>query len=94
MSSLSYLKKYFLTGTAEEDLPFLEKAFVTSIQLSEIVGIQPGAMRLIVGNKGIGKTALFEFLEKCSNKHKLPCILVRPDDISGAPPAQATIWRL
>ena len=85
MSSLSYLKKYFLTGTAEEDLPFLEKAFVTSNQLSEIVGIQPGAMRLIVGNKGIGKTALFEFLEKCSNKHKLPCILVRPDDISGAP---------
>lgn len=85
MSSLSFLKRYFLTGTAEEDLPFLERAFVTNNQLSEIIGIEPGAMRLIVGNKGIGKTALFEFLETCSNKHKLPCILVRPDDISGQP---------
>ncbi|MBH2010958.1 MAG: hypothetical protein I8H71_14755 [Xanthomonadaceae bacterium] len=85
MSSLSFLKRYFLTGTAEEDLPFLQQAFVSSNQLSEIVGIQSGAMRLIVGNKGIGKTALFEFLETCSNKHKLPCILVRPDDISSQP---------
>lgn len=82
MSSINYLKKYFLTGTAEEDLPFLQRAFVSSSQLPEIVGIQPGAMRLIVGNKGIGKTALFEFLESTSKKHKLPCILVRPDDIT------------
>ncbi len=87
MSSLGFLKKYFLTGTAEEDLPFLQQAFVSSNQLSEIVGIQPGAMRLVVGNKGIGKTALFEFLETCSNKNKLPSVLVRPDDISSQPPA-------
>lgn len=85
MSSLDYLKKYFLTGTAEEDLTFLQKAFVSSSQISEVVGIQPGAMRLVVGNKGIGKTALFEFIETCANKHRLPAVLIRPDDISAQP---------
>lgn len=85
MNPLSFLKRYFLTGTAEEDLQFLQKAFVTSNQLSEIVGIQAGAMRLVVGNKGIGKTALFKFFEKCSNDNKLPSILIRPDDMYGSP---------
>ncbi len=85
MSSLDYLKKYFLSGTAEEDLPFLQQAFVSSEQLGEIVNIQPGAMRLIVGNKGVGKTALFEFLETTSNKNNLPCVVVRPDDIANQP---------
>lgn len=89
MSSLDYLKKYFLTGTAEEDLPFLQKAFISSNQLTEIVGVQPGAMRLVIGNKGIGKTALFEFLEASSNKNKLPAILIRPDDIASQPPSSA-----
>lgn len=85
MSSLDFLKKYFLTGTAEEDLPFLQKAFISSSQLTEIIGIQPGAMRLVIGNKGVGKTALFEFLEASSKKNKLPAILVKPDDIDSHP---------
>lgn len=90
MASLEHLKRYFLTGTAEEDLPFLEQAFVSSEQLAEVAGIEPGAMRLIVGNKGIGKTALFEFLDRCARKHKLPCVLVRPDDIATQPALSVT----
>src|SRR5690606_18783443 len=40
-----------------------------------------------IGNKGAGKSALVEWLKKCAVDAKLPCVLVRPDQLvdTGAP---------
>jgi len=75
------LARYFLTGTAEEDRPFLERAFITHDQFTDILSIDPGAMRILAGSKGIGKTALFEWLAKVAIRRQLPVLLLRPDDL-------------
>lgn len=84
MSNLQALKRYFLTGAAEEDRPILSKLFITPDQLSEVIGIYPGTIRLLVGNKGIGKTAILESILDSADKKKLPAILLRPDDIDAS----------
>lgn len=82
MSNVDYLKKYFHTGTAEGDRSFLDKAFVSPEQLAEILSIAPGTMHILVGNKGTGKTAILEWLNKVSNHRNLPTLLLRPDDLN------------
>ena len=39
-------------------------------------------MRILVGNKGMGKTAILEWIEKVSTKRNIPALLIRPDNIS------------
>lgn len=39
-------------------------------------------MRILVGNKGIGKSAVVEWIAKISRIKKLPCLLIRPDNIA------------
>jgi hypothetical protein len=81
MQTTEALARYFLTGTAEEDRPFLDRAFITHEQLSTILSMDPGAMRILAGSKGIGKTALFEWLAKVASRRQLPVLLLRPDDL-------------
>lgn len=81
MQAHEALIRYFLTGTAEEDRPFLERAFITHDQMANIISVDPGTMRILAGSKGIGKTALFEWLVKIAQRRKLPVILLRPDDL-------------
>lgn len=84
MSNLQVLKRYFLTGAAEEDRPILSKLFITPDQLSDIIGVYPGTIRLLVGNKGIGKTAILESIHDSADKKKLPALLLRPEDIDAS----------
>lgn len=81
MQTHDALGKYFLTGTAEEDRPFLDRAFISYEQLTDILSIDAGAMRILAGSKGIGKTALFEWLTKIAGRRQLPVLLMRPDDL-------------
>ena len=81
MSNLDALKPYFLTGTAEGDRHFLAKAFIAPHQLPSLFGIEPGGMRIVVGNKGIGKSAILEFVKKVAGRRSLPCLLLHPDDL-------------
>ena len=36
----------------------------------------------MVGNKGVGKSAVVEWIDKVAKSKKLPCLLIRPDNIS------------
>ncbi|MEQ4574815.1 MAG: hypothetical protein ABN502_07740 [Gammaproteobacteria bacterium] len=80
---------YVRSGTTEGDLPYLTEVFVKPSQLAEICGIEPGSLRIVVANKGAGKTALVEWLKKTAIEAKMPCILVRPDELAdtGSPAA-------
>ena len=81
MSNVESLKKYFQTGTAEGDRAFLDKAYISHEQLADILSIEEGTLRILVGNKGTGKTAILEWFNKVSNHRGLPTLLLRPDDL-------------
>lgn len=81
MADLDLLLKYVRTGTAEGDRAFLQSVFITPGQLNELIGIEDGGMRLLVGNKGMGKSAIVEWMQKIYSKHKIACVLLRPDDL-------------
>lgn len=87
MAYLPRLMPYVRSGTTENDLNHLKDVFVTPVQLAEVCGIEPGSMRVIIGNKGAGKSALVEWLKKTAIESKLPCVLIRPDHLvdMGAP---------
>lgn len=82
MSALDHLLKYVRTGTAEGDRPFLGEIFIAPTQFTQLCAIEPGGMRVLVGNKGIGKSAVVEWIDKVAKSKKLPCLLIRPDNIS------------
>jgi len=82
MSALDHLLKYVRTGTAEGDRPFLGDIFIAPTQFTQLCAIEPGGMRVLVGNKGIGKSAVVEWIDKVAKSRKLPCLLIRPDNIS------------
>lgn len=50
MSALDYLLKYVRTGTAEGDRPFLGEIFIAPTQFTQLCAIEPGGMRVLVGN--------------------------------------------
>ena len=81
MSNVESLKKYFHTGTAEGDRAFLDRAYISHEQLADILSIEEGTLRILVGNKGTGKTAILEWLNKVANNRNLPTLLLRPDDL-------------
>jgi hypothetical protein len=81
MTQLDYLLKYVRTGTAEGDRAFLGEIFIPPAQFAQLCAIEPGGMRLLVGDKGLGKSALVEWIHKVAINKKLPALLVRPDDI-------------
>lgn len=82
MSALDYLLKYVRTGTAEGDRSFLGEIFIAPTQFTQLCAIEPGGMRILVGNKGIGESAVVEWIDKVAKAKKLPCVLIRPDNIS------------
>jgi hypothetical protein len=81
MTQLDYLLKYVRTGTAEGDRAFLGEIFVPPAQFAQLCAIEPGGLRLLVGDKGLGKSALVEWIHKVATSKKLPSLLIRPDDI-------------
>jgi hypothetical protein len=81
MALLDFLLKYVRSGTAEGDRPFLGDTFVSPSQFDQLCAIEPGSMRLLIGNKGIGKSAVVEWIFKVAGKRQLPCLLIRPDNI-------------
>jgi hypothetical protein len=92
MALLDYLLKYVRTGTAEGDRPFLGDTFVSPSQFNQLCAIEPGSMRLLVGNKGIGKSAVVEWIFKATTRQNLPSLLLRPDDI--LTPTQPTSFEI
>jgi len=90
MSYLPKLLPYVRHGTTEGDRNFLNEVFVTPAQLASICGVEPGSMRVLVGNKGAGKSALTEWLKKAAVESKTPCVLVRPDQLVGTGVPTAT----
>jgi hypothetical protein len=81
MSKLDRLIKYFPTGTTEGEKQLFERVFVTPNQLPDVITAPAGSPRVLVGNKGVGKTAILEWLFDATKADGIPAIFVRPDDL-------------
>lgn len=81
MSRLTILKKYFPTGTTEGDAHLLDKVFVSPNQMADVLSTPVGNPTILLGRKGVGKTALMEWLRRYFSTHNIPSIFIRPDDI-------------
>lgn len=81
MTKMDTLLKYFPTGTTEGDRLLLDRIYITTEQLPEVLTAPSGSPRLLVGNKGVGKTAILEWIFSAAKKKKIPSIFLRPDDL-------------
>lgn len=82
MDNLQILLTYFGAGTAETELNFLDKAFVTNDDYLEIITMSPANPRLLVGKKGSGKSAFLRFFQKQMSEGGIPILMLRPKDIA------------
>lgn len=81
MTKMETLIKYFPTGTTEGDRQLLDRIYIATEQLPEVLTAPSGSPRLLVGNKGVGKTAILEWLFSAAKKKQIPSIFLRPDDL-------------
>ena len=81
MNALKTLTDFFPTGTTEGERHILRKAFVQTDEFAEIFTPPPHSPRLLVGKKGSGKSALFEFALRLYKKAENPALLLKPMDI-------------
>lgn len=84
-NNLQVLKNYFETGTAEGDESFLKEVFVPSEEYLDIVSVPKSGLRILLGNKGSGKSAILRFFRKELVDLDIPVLLLRPKDIALTP---------
>jgi len=79
--NLKKLSSYFMSGTAEGDESFLENVFVPSNDYLDLISVPLGAPRILLGNKGSGKSAILRYFRAQLKSIEVPCLLIRPKDI-------------
>ncbi len=79
--SLQCLVKYFQAGTAEGDDAFLREVFIPFGDYTDIITVQPGNPKVLLGKKGIGKSAVLRFFKSQMDEVDIPVILLKPQDI-------------
>lgn len=82
MNNLCILQKYFPGGRAEIEKDFLLEVFIPPKDYSKIVRPNNRSIRLLVGNKGSGKSCILEYILQKSMPKGIPAILLKPDDIA------------
>lgn len=82
MDNLECLEKYFYSSTAESEKNFLKDVFVTSSDFFDIIKPKSGTIRILVGNKGSGKSALLEYLLQKSKEQQIPAIKITPSELT------------
>lgn len=81
MKTIDTLLKYFALGRAEQERDILPSVFIQTIQYADLICPPKNSLRLVVGNKGSGKSAIFTYLDLKSQEAGIPCVLLKPDDI-------------
>lgn len=76
----SILKKYFSTSDAEVEKEIFDKIYVTLSEINSIIDFNSQTIRILVGNKGCGKSAIIEHIlrTKCDEFEK--SIRLEPND--------------
>lgn len=84
-TALNILIKYFSSGTAAQERDFISDIFVSVADYQKIITPPSRSIRLLVGSKGSGKSALLEYhYQKCIDE-KVPVLYMTPTDIEVEP---------
>ena len=81
MNELGVLQKYFSSGSAAQEKSFLSDVFVINENYQEIILPAENSIRLLVGSKGSGKSALLEYLRQKCEIEQIPVLSLSPIDI-------------
>ena len=74
MDSLSALETFF-------ELAINERAFIAPQGIDKILAVPPKNLRILVGPKGMGKTALLDHIKKETERQNIPSLKLNPSDI-------------
>lgn len=85
---MSILSKYFSSGTAAQERDFISDIFVSVTDYQKIITPPSRSIRLLVGSKGSGKSALLEYHHKKCMDSLIPSLYLTPTDIEVEPFAE------
>ncbi|SDP35425.1 P-loop ATPase, Sll1717 family [Selenomonas ruminantium] len=80
MDNLECLSEFFDSGSAETEKSFLNDVFVTTEDFLSIIKPKNNTLKILVGNKGSGKSALLGYLKDRAEKLDIPVIQLTPTD--------------
>lgn len=72
--------KYF-SGSAENEETFIKNVFCPQLSIRKLVSIDSSAPKILVGQKGTGKSAFLKFYKNILEENGFPVIFIRPSDI-------------
>ena len=81
MTELEIMQQYFSTGSATQEKNFIADVFVINENFEDIIMPASRSIRLLVGSKGSGKSALLEYLYQRCLAEEIPAISLSPIDI-------------
>ncbi|MDX7785140.1 hypothetical protein SJS34_01945 [Aeromonas caviae] len=93
-NNLEALKFFFESGTAEGDSSFLSEVFVPFEEYIQAITMPSSGPRLILGNKGSGKSAALRFFKSQLDTLNIPSLLLRPKDIEFTPSNETALGPL
>lgn len=93
-NNLEALKFFFESGTAEGDSSFLSEVFVPFEEYIQAITMPSSGPRLILGNKGSGKSAALRFFKSQLDTLNIPSLLLRPKDIELTPSSETALGPL
>ena len=82
---LDVLAPYFFSGTAEGEKRILKDVFIPPGQMAEVLNLPEGNPRILVGSKGIGKSAMLHRFYEATRAQKLPALFLTPSDLDLRP---------
>jgi len=82
---LNALAPYFFSGTAEGERRILKEIFIAPGQMAEVLNLPEGNPRILIGAKGMGKSAMLHRFHEATLAHKLPALLLTPSDLDLRP---------
>lgn len=91
MMSLKILADYCV-GTAESEVGagFFNDIFVDSGEIEQIIDMLPGSPKILIGNKGTGKSLVFRKIENIFHEQKILSVYLTPRDIIHSDPSSET----
>lgn len=81
MRNIEKLLEFFNNGSADSEKDFLVDVFVPSEDFDDIISFPAKTCRLLIGNKGSGKSALLEYIDLNCHKSNIFSIYLTPDEI-------------
>lgn len=94
MEDMLELSNYFSNGRAESEIDFLNDVYFETPEFNDFIQFPVRTIRLLIGKKGTGKSALLEVVKLRCDINRVPCLLLKPDDFPINLPSEFSIAQL